>query len=109
MRMDFPVRHGKATSATRAPALPALHLQRVSNARFRKSESTSPPSFPLHVEKDVQLIGTRLLVFAHQSTSLLTYARHLQRQQRFILARRQTRYSRSPLLARYAAVFYGCV
>src|SRR5437773_10373313 len=55
-----------ATSATRAPALPALHLQPGSNARSQKCPSASPPFFPTHDGKDARLIGTRLLVVAWQ-------------------------------------------
>src|SRR5205823_14188275 len=61
-RMDFPGLRDTARFAMRARALPAPHLLRGLNARSRKSESTSPPSFPPHDEKDVQLVETRAAV-----------------------------------------------
>src|SRR5438034_11649710 len=55
-----------ATSATRAPALPAPRLQPGSNARSRKCRSASPPFFPTHDGKDARAIETRLLILAWQ-------------------------------------------
>src|SRR5438046_1411080 len=59
-----------ATSATRAPALPALHLQPGSNARSQKCPSVSPPFFPTHDGKDARPIETRLLVLAWQFNTI---------------------------------------
>src|SRR5438046_1323203 len=55
-----------ATSATRAPALPAPRLQPGSSARSQKFPSAPPPFFPTHDGKDARPIETRLLVLAWQ-------------------------------------------
>src|SRR6266478_1392490 len=66
MQTDFLESRGMAMSARRAPALPAPHLPRGSNARSQKFESASLPSSRPHDEKDARPIGTRLLVLAWQ-------------------------------------------